>query len=99
MRYWSIAVQLMPDALKPYAGQRPIHRSDKLFRPLQAADMYAGACRAALLKPSDPVDEVLAVLGEVPGTGRSVDLRVLEEAVDQMAKNPRLRKALKELEP
>jgi hypothetical protein len=31
----------MPSYLKPLVGSRPIHRDEKAFLPLQAADMFA----------------------------------------------------------
>lgn len=96
-KYWDAAVEIMPEALRPYAGERPIHRSDKAFQPLQAADMYAGACRAALLKPHEPVDDVLAILGQVPATERSLDLGLLADSVDQLARDPLLRVQIRSL--
>ena len=36
---------MAPDTVKPYIGSPPIFRDDKEFRPLQAADLYAGALR------------------------------------------------------
>lgn len=99
MRYWNIAVQMMPEPLKPYAGQKPTHLSDRRFVPLQAADMYAGMCRTLLLNPTAPVEEVAGVFGQVPGIGRVLDAEIVKSAADDIANNPRLRKAIKALEP
>ena len=38
---WSTAVDLLDEEWKPLIGARPDHRDDKLFLPLQAADLFA----------------------------------------------------------
>jgi Protein of unknown function (DUF3800) len=38
---WSAAVDFLPEEWKPLIGARPDHRDDKLFLPLQAADLFA----------------------------------------------------------
>jgi Protein of unknown function (DUF3800) len=38
---WQFAKENAPKKLKPYLGDRPIHRDEKQFNPLQAADLIA----------------------------------------------------------
>lgn len=40
-RVWRYGVSILPPVLRPLVGNRPIHRSEKGFPPLQAADLFA----------------------------------------------------------
>jgi len=44
-RWHQIFKSMASDDIRPYIGSPPIFRDDKLFRPLQAADLYSGALR------------------------------------------------------
>lgn len=67
-RAWSLALSLAPDSFRSLLGQRPIHRDDKKFVPLQAADLFAWHSRrlySAQLGGSlynDPVQSALSTL-------------------------------------
>ena len=38
---WNFTVNATPNVVRKFVGNRPIHRDEKVFLPLQAADMFA----------------------------------------------------------
>lgn len=44
-RIWSFTASDVPAAVKEFVGAKPVHRDEKAFLPLQAADLYAWQIR------------------------------------------------------
>jgi hypothetical protein len=65
---YSLFVRFVPQRLKHLIGERPIHRDEKVFLPLQAADLYAWhvrkfyAERAANRRFNNPVWKRLSLI-------------------------------------
>jgi hypothetical protein len=67
-RVWRYGMRILPPVLKPLVGNRPAHRDEKTFLPLQAADLFAWQSRrfyyekAAGKDYNDPTWQALSTL-------------------------------------
>lgn len=56
---WDYFKNTLPDLAKDRVGSPPAFKDDKLFNPLQAADLIAGSVRAAELRGVKPPDSAI----------------------------------------
>lgn len=79
---WPQFKRMAHPTVRPYIGKPPIFRDDKEFRPLQAADLYAGALRRRLRDNRDlylPDRPELKALQGIQVIDRTVDPAALSD--------------------
>jgi hypothetical protein len=71
---WNLFVSAVPDEMKPFIGSKPIHRSETIYRPLQAADMLAWDVRRHFHEWEKDRDYQSRVMGLIPHVEHVQDL-------------------------
>jgi hypothetical protein len=90
IKWYPYIKKVAPEAHKPYFGSPPIFRDDKIFLPLQAADLYAWTVRRNLRENKIlymPLRDELKSLWDMKSIDQFINSSDLTGMVDHMAKN------------
>jgi hypothetical protein len=87
IKWYPYIKKVAPEAHKPYFGSPPIFRDDKIFLPLQAADLYAWSIRRRLRENRIlhmPLRDELKSLRQMTSIDQLIKVSDLAEMVDYM---------------